>query len=134
MASRSSARTGRSHASSRSPTWSTASGFAPITRAQSSRQPSPGELDPDRVPADTRGVEAEAASPFPVSGLTPPTKRTGVKWRIGDVIVQLGFAEREVVERVVENGRRDGLPLGQALIEAGVVTFSPPPPGPPPRP
>ena len=37
------------------------------------------------------------------------------------MIVQLGFAERELVERVVENGRRDGLPLGQALIEAGVV-------------
>jgi len=67
-------------------------------------------------------VEAQAASPFPVSGLTPPTKRTGLKRRIGDVIVQLGFAERELVERVVENGRRDGMPLGQALIEAGVVT------------
>jgi type IV pilus assembly protein PilB len=37
------------------------------------------------------------------------------------VIVQLGFAERELVERVVDHGRRDGLPLGQALIEAGVV-------------
>jgi type IV pilus assembly protein PilB len=40
------------------------------------------------------------------------------------VIVQLGFAEREVVERVVENGRRDGVPLGQALIDAGVVNSS----------
>ena len=67
-------------------------------------------------------MEAQAASPFPVSGLTPPTKRTGLKRRIGDVIVQLGFAERELVERVVENGRRDGTPLGQALIEAGIVT------------
>jgi type IV pilus assembly protein PilB len=68
-------------------------------------------------------MEAQAASagPFPVPGLTPPTKRTGVKRRIGDVIVQLGFAERELVEQVVEHGRRDGLPLGQALIDAGVV-------------
>jgi len=68
-------------------------------------------------------MEAQAASagPFPVSGLTPPTKRSGVKRRIGDVIVQLGFAERELVEQVVENGRRDGLPLGQALIEEGIV-------------
>src|SRR5918992_2341578 len=68
-------------------------------------------------------MEAQAASagPFPVSGLTPPTKRTGVKRRIGDVIVQLGFAEREVVEQVVEHGRRDGVPLGQALIDAGIV-------------
>ncbi|MET0616014.1 MAG: GspE/PulE family protein [Thermoleophilaceae bacterium] len=40
------------------------------------------------------------------------------------MIVQLGFAERERVERVFEHGRRDGLPLGQALIEAGVVNSS----------
>ena len=48
-------------------------------------------------------MEAQAASagPFPVPGLIPPTKRTGVKRRIGDVIVQLGFAERELVEQVV---------------------------------
>src|ERR687898_892173 len=68
-------------------------------------------------------MEAQAASagPFPVPGLTPPAKRTGVKRRIGDVIVQLGFAERELVESVVEDGRRNGMPLGQALIEAGIV-------------
>ena len=68
-------------------------------------------------------MEAQAASagPFPVPGLISPAKRTGVKRRIGDVIVQLGFAERGLVESVVEDGRRKGLPLGQALIEAGIV-------------
>jgi type IV pilus assembly protein PilB len=68
-------------------------------------------------------MEAQVASagPFPVPGLIPPTKRTGVKRRIGDVIVQLGFAERELVERVVSEGRSQGMPLGQALIEAGIV-------------
>jgi type IV pilus assembly protein PilB len=68
-------------------------------------------------------MEAQAASSgaFPVPGLTPPTRRTGVKGRIGDVIVQLGFAEREVVESVVDDGRRNGVPLGQALIGAGIV-------------
>jgi type IV pilus assembly protein PilB len=66
-------------------------------------------------------VEAASAVPFPVPGLTPPTRRTGVKRRIGDVIVQLGFAEREMVERVVDDGRRSGLPLGQALMGAGIV-------------
>ena len=71
-------------------------------------------------------MEAQAASavPFPVPGLTPPTKRSGVKRRIGDVIVLLGFAERELVERVVENGHREGVPLGQALIAAGIVDSS----------
>jgi type IV pilus assembly protein PilB len=66
-------------------------------------------------------AQAASAGPFPVPGLTPPTKRTGTKRRIGDVIVQLGFAERELVESVVEDGRRNGLPLGQALLEAGIV-------------
>jgi type IV pilus assembly protein PilB len=65
--------------------------------------------------------QAASAAPFPVPGLTPPTRTTGVKRRIGDVIVQLGFAERERVEQVVEKGRHAGLPLGQALIEAGIV-------------
>ena len=69
-------------------------------------------------------MEAPAASagPFPVSGLIPPTKRTGVKRRIGDVIVQLGFAEREMVDEVVKRARRDGIPFGQALLDAGIVT------------
>ena len=68
-------------------------------------------------------MEAQAPSdgPFPVPGLTPPTKRTDVQRRIGDVIVQLGFAERERVEAAVRDGRRAGLPLGKALIAAGVV-------------
>ena len=66
-------------------------------------------------------AQAPSAGPFPVPGLTPPTKATGVKRRIGDVIVQLGFAERERVERIVEDGRRNGLSLGQALIQAGIV-------------
>jgi type IV pilus assembly protein PilB len=66
-------------------------------------------------------AQAPSAGPFPVPGLTPPTKRTEAKRRIGDVIVQLGFAERERVETVVDEGRRAGLALGQALIAAGVV-------------
>ena len=66
-------------------------------------------------------VQAASAGPFPVPGLIPPAKRTGAKRRIGDVIVQLGFAERGLVERVVEAGRRQGLALGQSLIDAGVV-------------
>ena len=63
---------------------------------------------------------AASAGPFPVPGLTPPTQRTGAKRRIGDVIVTLGFAEREKVEKVVTQGKR-GVPLGQLLIDAGVV-------------
>ena len=64
---------------------------------------------------------AASAGPFPAPGLIPPTQRTGAKRRIGDVIVMLGFAERTLVESVVSEGRARGVPLGQSLIEAGVV-------------
>ncbi|MDQ5834620.1 MAG: Flp pilus assembly complex ATPase component TadA, partial [Actinomycetota bacterium] len=66
-------------------------------------------------------TQAASAGPFPVSGLRPPTQRTGAKRRIGDVIVQLGLAERQLVENAVERGRAQGMPLGQSLIEAGIV-------------
>jgi type IV pilus assembly protein PilB len=64
---------------------------------------------------------AASAGSLPVPGLTPPTQRTGAMRRIGDVIVMLGFAEREVIESVVDEGRARGLPLGQSLIDAGIV-------------
>ncbi len=35
--------------------------------------------------------------------------------------MQLGFAERELVEKVVDEGRANGVPLGQSLIDAGIV-------------
>src|SRR4051794_21146001 len=66
-------------------------------------------------------AEAPSAGPFPVPGLIPPTKRTEGNRRIGDVIVQLGFAEREHVEQVLEDGRRAGVALGRALVTAGIV-------------
>ena len=68
-------------------------------------------------------TESQAAptGAFPVPGLRPPSQRTGAKRRIGDVIVQLGFAERELVEKVVDEGRANGVPLGQSLIDAGIV-------------
>ncbi|MEA2331240.1 MAG: type pilus assembly protein PilB [Thermoleophilaceae bacterium] len=65
--------------------------------------------------------QAAPTGAFPVPGLRPPTQKTGAKRRIGDVIVQLGFAERELVEDVVDKGRANGIPLGQALIDAKIV-------------
>ncbi|MFN8113447.1 MAG: GspE/PulE family protein [Solirubrobacterales bacterium] len=48
-------------------------------------------------------------------GMIPPRRR------LGDVIVELGFADRGVVEATVALAREDGRPIGQALVEAGVV-------------
>ncbi len=66
-------------------------------------------------------VQTASAGAFPVPGLTPPAERTGAKRRIGDVIVQLGYTDRETVEASVGRAREKGQPLGQALIADGVV-------------
>ena len=66
-------------------------------------------------------TNAAPAGPSTVPGLTPPSQRTGAKRRIGDVIVMLGFAERTLVESVVDEARATGVPLGQALVSAGIV-------------
>jgi type IV pilus assembly protein PilB len=71
--------------------------------------------------SDVQAAPADAPS---VPGLIPPSSRTGAKRRIGDVIVQLGFTDRETVEGSVDRARERGLPLGQALIADGVVNSS----------
>ena len=79
-----------------------------VHRPDATRCAGPRHLNPDRlVPIFGRyGSPGCLGGPFPVPGLMPPTTRTGAMRRIGDVIVQLGFAERGVVERVVAEGGR----------------------------
>jgi type IV pilus assembly protein PilB len=71
-------------------------------------------------------VNSSATSPDSaatgLAGFTPPSRPGGAPKRIGDVIVDLGFASREAVERAVQHARETGLTTGQALHEAGVVT------------
>jgi type IV pilus assembly protein PilB len=54
-------------------------------------------------------------------GITVPTPRNGGRRRLGDVIVELGFADRETVEAAVARARDEGRPMGQVLVETGTV-------------
>ena len=54
------------------------------------------------------------AAALPGSGEKP-------RRRLGDVIVELGFADRGIVEATVALAREDGRPIGQALVESGTV-------------
>ncbi|MGH2904905.1 MAG: GspE/PulE family protein [Solirubrobacteraceae bacterium] len=57
----------------------------------------------------------------PDEGLYPPL-RTGRSARmIGEVIVDLGYADRETVEEAVAAAREQGRPTGQMLVERGVL-------------
>jgi type IV pilus assembly protein PilB len=67
----------------------------------------------DDVEASTG--ESSAAAAVRPGGPLPP------RGRLGDILVELGYAERGVVEATVALAREDGRPIGQALVEAGVV-------------
>ncbi|MBX5470156.1 MAG: Flp pilus assembly complex ATPase component TadA [Thermoleophilaceae bacterium] len=65
---------------------------------------------------------ARGGDPASWTGITPPTTRGRSQRRIGEVIVDLGFAPREVVEQAVEAARASGEPTGKVLVERGVLT------------
>lgn len=55
------------------------------------------------------------------SGLFPPSRRGRSSRAIGDVIVDLGFAAREDVERAIATARQRGEMTGQILVESGLM-------------
>src|SRR3984957_14716781 len=70
---------------------------------------------------DEQGDEGRADSEQSSAGLAPP-KRTGRSTRmIGEVVVDLGFADRETVDEAVEMARTQGRPTGLVLVEEGVL-------------
>ena len=56
------------------------------------------------------------------TGLFPPTRRTGPSRFIADVIVALGYVDREQADAAVEESRRRGQRTGQLLLETGALT------------
>jgi type IV pilus assembly protein PilB len=63
---------------------------------------------------------SEGAIDYP-RGLIAPSRRGRSKNMIGDIIVELGFAPREVVEEAVLLSREAGRTTGQMLVESGAV-------------
>ena len=63
-----------------------------------------------------------SSSAAAVAAIAEPAWRPRPGRLLGDVIVELGFAPREVVEGAVTKGRELGQPMGQVLLDAGVVT------------
>ena len=55
-------------------------------------------------------------------GLVPPRQRGRSRLLIGDVIAELGFASREVVDQAVARSRDCGKSTGQILIESGEMS------------
>jgi Type II secretion system (T2SS), protein E, N-terminal domain len=55
-------------------------------------------------------------------GVTPPSTQGGRSDFLSDVIVELGFAEREQVEWAVRTARRPGTTVARVLIQTGEIT------------
>src|SRR5215213_1768622 len=71
--------------------------------------------------ADRSRVTQAAPSMESTVGVSLPTSRPLVKRRLGDVVVDLGFAEREDVEAAVATAVAARRPVGQVMIDAGIV-------------
>ena len=67
------------------------------------------------------GTSAPLATPES-TGIVPPTSYTDERRRLGDVVVELGFADRDVVEAAVAYARDHGRSVGEALVESGALS------------
>jgi len=74
--------------------------------------------DPERDPGQ---IPEEIVAGRPDDGLYPPLRSGRSARMIGEVIVDLGFADRETVEQAVAAARAQGRPTGQVLVERGVL-------------
>jgi type IV pilus assembly protein PilB len=80
-----------------------------------------GDIAAPTAESPPAGPLAEAEGERPGSGLYPP-RRTGRSTRmIGEVVVDLGFADRDTVEEAVALARSQGRPTGLVLVEQGVL-------------
>ncbi len=79
------------------------------------------DLSPDDPPARDREQIPEEIVAGRSDGLYPPLRSGRSARMIGEVIVDLGFADRETVEEAVAAARAQGRPTGQVLVERGVL-------------
>jgi type IV pilus assembly protein PilB len=55
-------------------------------------------------------------------GIVPPTGGHDPRNRLGDVIIELGFADRELIEEVMTREAESKRPMGELLVRSGLVT------------
>ena len=77
---------------------------------------------PDATSSSTvDGPPEAAAAESSVNGLYPPRRPGRSPRMIGEVAVDLGFADRLAVEEAVAAARAQGRPTGLVLVERGVL-------------
>jgi type IV pilus assembly protein PilB len=79
-----------------------------------------GEVLPSEQPLGN-GLGLPGPEQPPANGLSSPSRPGRSVRRIGEVVVDLGFADREAVEQAVAAARSQRKPTGQVLVEQGVL-------------
>jgi type IV pilus assembly protein PilB len=80
----------------------------------------PAEPEPERDPDDRR-ENGPRLSGQEQKGLYPPRHPGRSQRMIGEVVVDLGLADRETVEEGVSTARAQGRPTGVVLVERGIL-------------
>jgi type IV pilus assembly protein PilB len=75
----------------------------------------------DRPPADGARTGTATVDRPPANGLSTALRSGRSGRRIGEVVVDLGFADRNAVEQAVMAARSQRKPTGQVLVEQGVL-------------
>jgi type IV pilus assembly protein PilB len=70
--------------------------------------------------ADT--LDMQASSGAPATQAVAREQRPAGRARLGDIVVELGFSDRETVEAAARAAREVGEQIGQALLEHGIIT------------
>jgi type IV pilus assembly protein PilB len=65
---------------------------------------------------------SEAHQPETFTGVTPPTRRGGSSRHLTDVVIELGFADRETVDRALEAARSTSVPPERMLLDQQAIT------------
>jgi type IV pilus assembly protein PilB len=72
------------------------------------------------VVGSAEAAPQESAEPF--NGVTPPRRRGGSSRFLTDVLVELGFTERESAQKAIEEARLAGVPPERVLLERRAIT------------
>ena len=67
-------------------------------------------------------VHMQASSGAPATQAVARDQRPVGRARLGDIVVELGFSDRETVEDIARAARDVGEQIGQALLEKGAIT------------
>ena len=81
----------------------------------------PAEPTPPAADEPPPSAEPPAGDQFAADVPAPARSPHDGRRRLGDVVVELGFASRETVEEVALHALADGRPVGQALLEANAI-------------